>query len=256
MNRHDLRITLMNTMYKDLLLKESVNPSINDSFVSTVVYPIEEMMEESKEIRNECDELIKKLEIYIKNLNELEEYESNMTLRITSKVENTYKDTNKALKNLFEHIIDLEKQLDDVFKNTAEEEETVYENLKFRFNSVEELQTKFMEAEDRLAECFAKLSKLKEMKVKDIDSYGYAVLTMYVRNKHDLINKISTYLRNFEFNRLNYVEQAILLLAVIEIELGEVDKRVAINEAIELAKQFSLDDTYKFINGVLDNYGK
>ena len=54
-------------------------------------------------------------------------------------------------------------------------------------------------------------------------------------------------------SELNTVEHAILMLAVYElIHHPELPWRVAVNEAIELAKMFGAEQSYKYINGVLD----
>lgn len=52
------------------------------------------------------------------------------------------------------------------------------------------------------------------------------------------------------------VDRAILRLAYQEIISGHAPPKVAINEAIELAKQFSTDQSPAFINGVLDHMVK
>ncbi|MBR3252063.1 MAG: transcription antitermination protein NusB, partial [Erysipelotrichaceae bacterium] len=72
----------------------------------------------------------------------------------------------------------------------------------------------------------------------------------------DYIYEISKYLKKWSFDRLNLVEQAILLETVSEIKTGVNDSAVAIDEAITLAKQYCDEDSYKFINGVLDNICK
>lgn len=56
----------------------------------------------------------------------------------------------------------------------------------------------------------------------------------------------------WRFDRLGMMEQAILLLALSELEQGIQDKTVIVNEAIELTKAYGEDDSYKLINGVLD----
>lgn len=63
---------------------------------------------------------------------------------------------------------------------------------------------------------------------------------------------IDQYLNKWRFDRLSLIEQAILLLACSELELGFQEKPVIVNEAVRLAKEFADDDSYKFINGVLD----
>ncbi len=53
--------------------------------------------------------------------------------------------------------------------------------------------------------------------------------------------------------RLDQVEQALLRLAVVELrDYIEVPYKVVIDEYVELAKTFGAQDSYKYINGVLD----
>ena len=49
------------------------------------------------------------------------------------------------------------------------------------------------------------------------------------------------------------VEIAILQMAVTEMLVTEISHKVAINEAIEIAKEYGAEGGYKFINAVLDN---
>lgn len=63
---------------------------------------------------------------------------------------------------------------------------------------------------------------------------------------------ISDKLENWSFERLGYVEQAILLVAVVELLSEDADKAVIINEAIEYTKKYADADSFKLINGVLD----
>ena len=65
----------------------------------------------------------------------------------------------------------------------------------------------------------------------------------------DLINEHTT---GWKTSRMNKVDLSILRLAVYEMKLDDdVPMKVAINEAIELAKRFSGDEGPAFINGVL-----
>ncbi|HTM06413.1 MAG TPA: transcription antitermination factor NusB [Patescibacteria group bacterium] len=64
------------------------------------------------------------------------------------------------------------------------------------------------------------------------------------------------YLDNWRFERISIMVKLILRFAVWELQQGEVDKKIIINEAIELAKRFAEKDAYRFVNGVLDKYVK
>lgn len=56
---------------------------------------------------------------------------------------------------------------------------------------------------------------------------------------------------DWQINRLAKIDRDILRMAICEILfLGQPD-RIAINEAVELAKRYSSDEGYKFINGVM-----
>lgn len=58
-------------------------------------------------------------------------------------------------------------------------------------------------------------------------------------------------------SQLDPVERAVLLLGAYELrECPEVPYRVAINEALELAKSFGATEGHRFINGVLDKVWK
>lgn len=65
----------------------------------------------------------------------------------------------------------------------------------------------------------------------------------------DLANK---YLNDWTVDRLGNTDQAIIRIGIYELNYTETPDIVAINEAIELAKQYSDDDVRKMINGVLD----
>ena len=62
---------------------------------------------------------------------------------------------------------------------------------------------------------------------------------------------------NWEMKRMAYVDRNILRLALYEILfLEEIPVKVAINEAVELAKRYGETDSSKFVNGILDRIAK
>lgn len=73
-----------------------------------------------------------------------------------------------------------------------------------------------------------------------------------ILNYRSYIDKISPLLTKWTFDRLSYIEQAILLESTSEIELGLNNKNIVINEAVKIAKEYCDEDSYKYINGVLD----
>jgi N utilization substance protein B len=68
----------------------------------------------------------------------------------------------------------------------------------------------------------------------------------------DIDKLLQAYLTGWRIERLSKVDQQILRLAVYEmVYRDDVPARVAINEAIELAKRFGGEESGKFVNGVL-----
>ena len=87
----------------------------------------------------------------------------------------------------------------------------------------------------------------------DNDEFLAAIREDLANNKDVYITEISKHLNKWTFDRLNLVEQAIILEAVSEIHLGLNDTAVVIDEAVILAKQYCDEESYKYINGVLDH---
>lgn len=68
-----------------------------------------------------------------------------------------------------------------------------------------------------------------------------------------LDEKIKPYLKDWSIERLLKSDRIILRMATFEMLHSDTPEKVIMNEAVELTKQFSDDDHYKFINGVLSN---
>ena len=88
------------------------------------------------------------------------------------------------------------------------------------------------------------------------DDFNKAICNDLLINENNYIYEISQFLVKWSFDRLNLVEQAILLEATSEIKLNINEKAVIIDEAIVLTKKYCDDESYKYINGVLDNICK
>jgi transcription antitermination protein NusB len=57
---------------------------------------------------------------------------------------------------------------------------------------------------------------------------------------------------NWRFERLAAIDRAILRLAIHELNGKDTPAKVVLNEAVELAKKFSSEESGAFVNGVLD----
>lgn len=73
-----------------------------------------------------------------------------------------------------------------------------------------------------------------------------------LQNYDTIIEIIKNNLERYTMDKITKLDLSILTVAVYEICFkNEVTEKVAINEAVELAKKYSSDNSYKFINGVL-----
>lgn len=64
---------------------------------------------------------------------------------------------------------------------------------------------------------------------------------------------IRSHTRNYEFSRISAVDRNILRVAIAEmLACPGIPPVVSINEAIEIAKKYSTEDSGKFVNGILD----
>ncbi len=63
---------------------------------------------------------------------------------------------------------------------------------------------------------------------------------------------IAKHADNWRFERLAAIDRAILRLAIHEMHGTDTPPKVVLNEAVELAKKFSSEESGSFVNGVLD----
>ena len=83
--------------------------------------------------------------------------------------------------------------------------------------------------------------------------YMNAMFEGVVANIEAIDGRLKQYVRGWSLERVTRVDLAILRLAVYELTLGKEPAGAIINEAVELANQYSTDKAGAFINGVLGN---
>lgn len=85
------------------------------------------------------------------------------------------------------------------------------------------------------------------------NSFVHDCIFGVVEKKKEIVKLADKYLKDWDFNRLNKVDQAILSLGIYELMYTDTPSVVSINEAIELSKVYSDEAVTKMINGVLDH---
>ena len=89
----------------------------------------------------------------------------------------------------------------------------------------------------------------------DTASDAYVKLTVCgtLENIQTIDKAIRNHIKNWNFDRISRIDLAILRLSVYGLLFQKgTDGKIIINEAVKLAQEFGGDDSYKFVNGVLD----
>lgn len=108
----------------------------------------------------------------------------------------------------------------------------------------------------------------KYTSVSDLDGY-FEALEISEENKLKLSNRLEKFIdsvdlidtelkkafKDAKLERLSYIDRALLRLAIFEIYIEEeIAYQIIINDIVEIAKNFSDDNSYKFINAILGDY--
>ncbi len=92
------------------------------------------------------------------------------------------------------------------------------------------------------------------------DCYGFCedLITGTTANLTQIDKLVSSYAKNWTISRMSVVDRSILRMATYEMVFSKENTPVPaiIDEAIELAKKYSTENSSKFINGLLDQLKK
>jgi N utilization substance protein B len=102
-------------------------------------------------------------------------------------------------------------------------------------------------------------TRLNLLEVRPDEKYADFMNRMFegvVANVDAIDARLTPFLKGWTIDRVTRVDLAILRLATHELMLGKTPRSVVINEAVELANQYSTDKAGSFINGVLGNLGR
>jgi N utilization substance protein B len=91
----------------------------------------------------------------------------------------------------------------------------------------------------------------------DVRNHAIALVEAVQQNIESIDKDIEKYSEGWAINRLMKMDRALLRLTLAEMRfIGSVDVSISIDEAVALAKDYSEDENYKFINGVLGRIAK
>lgn len=83
--------------------------------------------------------------------------------------------------------------------------------------------------------------------------YAKFLLTGTIENIELIDSNIKSRLRNWDFERISIIDKSILRFSIYSLIFEKkLSKNIIINEAIEIVKLYGTQDSYKFVNGILD----
>lgn len=89
---------------------------------------------------------------------------------------------------------------------------------------------------------------------KSVAEYAEKIVDITLANKKTINKQIIKTSDNWDIDRISHVDKALLYIAIAEmLNCPDVPVKVVINEAIELARSYSSDESIPFINGILDS---
>jgi len=96
-------------------------------------------------------------------------------------------------------------------------------------------------------------SRAEEDVSAELKEFSSGLLQGAVQHLQEIDSKISKYAANWQLERMAFVDRNIMRLGCFELFFREdIPPKVAINEAVELAKKYSGSESGKFVNAILD----
>ncbi len=105
---------------------------------------------------------------------------------------------------------------------------------------------------DDIIDNFNDEEALENINQNQID-YASMLFDLTIENKNKLDKMIESKLVNWKIHRLALMDKMILRMSLSEmLYVDSVPPKVSIAEGVEIAKEFSTDDSSSFVNGILD----
>ena len=106
-------------------------------------------------------------------------------------------------------------------------------------------------------ECLERYWASGEEVSPDIRQFAEALIAGVFANREEIDRIIAAYATNWDIGRMATVDRNVMRIAAFELLfIEDMPSKVAINEAIEMAKKYGDKDSGKFVNGILDKISK
>ena len=92
---------------------------------------------------------------------------------------------------------------------------------------------------------------------KAIKDYAKRLLEETMKNLDTIDKKLKKIIKNWDLNRVAIIDKSILRFATAEILFSpDIPAKVSIDEAVEIAKTYSTENSGRFVNGILDEIAR
>ncbi|MFH2144687.1 MAG: transcription antitermination factor NusB [Candidatus Omnitrophota bacterium] len=92
---------------------------------------------------------------------------------------------------------------------------------------------------------------------KEVMEFAKVLVDGVLKNKQKIDSYIVKYTENWRIERMAVIDRNIIRMAAYELLfMKDIPPKVSINEAVELAKKYSDEESGRFVNGVLDKINK
>jgi transcription antitermination factor NusB len=99
--------------------------------------------------------------------------------------------------------------------------------------------------------------KMEEVSDEEVMAYAKMVAVGVLKELILLDEKISKYATNWQLKRMAVIDRNVMRIGLFELQhTTDIPPKVAINEAVELAKKYGDLESSKFVNGILDKIHK
>jgi N utilization substance protein B len=99
--------------------------------------------------------------------------------------------------------------------------------------------------------------KMEEVSDEEVKAYAKTLVASALEQLKVIDEKISKYATNWQLKRMAIIDRNVMRIGVVELlHVQDIPPKVAINEAVELAKKYGDLESSKFVNGILDKIHK
>ena len=97
-----------------------------------------------------------------------------------------------------------------------------------------------------------KITKELDKDFEDDDKFIRSIISLYKDNVNEINSLIDSNLKGYTPDRVYKIDRAILATAITELKYYKLTPyKVVVNEAVEMAKKYSTEKSYSFVNGIL-----